>query len=120
MHHPQVHCVVPRGGLSPDGTRWIACRPNFFLAVKPLSRLLRTLFLKRLSAAFNSGALRFFGDLGAVAEPVAELAERGLRVDYRSVWEFVHAGRADIASAGSERWRRRSSAPRRSLPMPTS
>jgi hypothetical protein len=69
MHHPHVHCVVPSGGLSPDGARWIACRPNFFLAVKPLSRLFRTLFLKRLSAAFNSGALRFFGDLGALAEP---------------------------------------------------
>lgn len=71
MHHPHVHCVVPGGGLSPDGARWIACRPNFFLAVKPLSRLFRTLFLKRLSAAFNSGALRFFGDLGALAEPAA-------------------------------------------------
>ena len=35
-HHPHVHCVVPGGGLSPDGTRWIASRPNFFLAVKPL------------------------------------------------------------------------------------
>src|SRR3954466_16146363 len=45
MHHPHVHCVVPSGGLSPDGARWIACRPNFFLAVKPLSRLFRTLFL---------------------------------------------------------------------------
>ncbi|MGY3698867.1 hypothetical protein ACVIGA_009009 [Bradyrhizobium sp. USDA 3240] len=71
MHHPHVHCVVPGGGLSPDGARWTACRPNFFLAVKPLSRLFRTLFLKRLSAAFNSGALRFFGDLGALAEPAA-------------------------------------------------
>jgi len=49
MHHPHVHCVVPGGGLSPDGARWIACRPNFFLAVKPLSRLFRTTFLKRLS-----------------------------------------------------------------------
>ena len=71
MHHPHVHCVVPSGGLSPDGARWIACRPNFFLAVKPLSRLFRTLFLKRLSAAFNSGALRFFGDLAALAKPAA-------------------------------------------------
>ena len=71
MHHPHVHCVVPGGGLSPDGARWIACRPNFFLAVKPLSRLFRTLFLKRLSAAFSSGALRFFGDLAALAEPAA-------------------------------------------------
>src|SRR6202048_95976 len=49
-HHPHIHCVVPGGGLSPDGTRWIASRPNFFLAVKPLSRLFRWLFLKRLIA----------------------------------------------------------------------
>src|SRR5258706_8371257 len=57
------------GGLSPDGTRWIASRPNFFLAVKPLSRLFRWLFLKHLTAAFNAGALRFFGDLASLARP---------------------------------------------------
>src|SRR5258708_27774691 len=51
---PHVHCVVPGGGLSPDGTRWIASRPNFFLAVKPLARLFRRLFLERLSAAFDA------------------------------------------------------------------
>jgi len=68
-HHPHVHCVVPGGGLSPDGTRWIASRPNFFLAVKPLSRLFRWLFLKHLTAAFNAGALRFFGDLASLARP---------------------------------------------------
>ena len=38
-HHPHVHCVVPGGGLSPDGTRWIACRPGFFLPARVLSRL---------------------------------------------------------------------------------
>src|SRR6266446_3454657 len=68
-HHPHVHCVVPGGGLSPDGTRWIASRPNFFLAVKPLARLFRWLFLKHLTAAFNAGALRFFGDLASLARP---------------------------------------------------
>ena len=67
-HHPHIHYVVPGGGLSPHGTRWIASRPNFFLAVKPLSRLFRRLFLKRLTAAFNAGALRFFGDLVSLAE----------------------------------------------------
>lgn len=70
-HHPHIHCVVPGGGLSPDGTHWIASRPNFFLAVKPLSQLFRGLFLKRLIAAFNAGALRFFGDLGSLAKPQA-------------------------------------------------
>jgi hypothetical protein len=67
-HHPHIHYVVPGGGLSPHGTRWIASRPNFFLAVKPLSRLFRRLFLERLTAAFNAGALRFFGDLASLAE----------------------------------------------------
>lgn len=70
-HHPHVHCVVPGGGLSNDGARWIAGRPNFFLAVKPLSRLFRRLFLERLTAAFNAGALDFFGDLASLAGPVA-------------------------------------------------
>ena len=64
-HHPHVHCVVPGGGLSPDGTRWIAGRPNFFLAVKPLASLFRRLFLERLQKAFDAGALDFFGDLVA-------------------------------------------------------
>jgi hypothetical protein len=68
-HHPHVHCVVPGGGLSPDGTRWVAGRPNFFLAVKPLAKLFRRLFIERLQNAFNAGALRFFGDLVHLAEP---------------------------------------------------
>ena len=70
-HHPHVHCVVPGGGLSPDGARWIAGRPNFFLAVKPLARLFRRLFLERLTAAFSAGALGFFGDLASLADPTA-------------------------------------------------
>ncbi len=70
-HHPHVHCVVPGGGLGFDGTRWIAGRPNFFLAVKPLSRLFRRLFLERLQAAFDNRGLGFFGDLAHLAEPAA-------------------------------------------------
>jgi Putative transposase len=57
-HHPHVHCVVPGGGLSPDGTRWVAGRPNFFLAVKPLAKLFRRLFIERLQNAFNAGTLK--------------------------------------------------------------
>jgi putative transposase/transposase-like zinc-binding protein len=68
-HHPHIHCVVPGGGLSPDATRWIASRPNFFLAVKPLARLFRRLFLERLTAAFDAGTLNFFSDLASLAEP---------------------------------------------------
>jgi hypothetical protein len=67
-HHPHLHCVVPGGGLSLDGTRWLHGKANFFLAVKPLARLFRRLFLERLVAAFDKGQLRFFGDLAALAE----------------------------------------------------
>jgi putative transposase/transposase-like zinc-binding protein len=68
-HHPHVHCVVPRGGLSCDGrTGWIAKRPNFFLAVKPLSRLFRRLFLERLQTTFQAGMLGFFNSLTHLAE----------------------------------------------------
>lgn len=74
-HHPHVHCVIPGGGLSPDGKRWIACNPGFFLSVKALARLFRRLFLAELEAAFDKGALRFFGDLASLSEPRA-FAER--------------------------------------------
>jgi hypothetical protein len=68
-HHPHVHCVVPGGGPSADRTRWIGCRPGFFLPVKVLSRLFRRLYLTRLQAAFDAGQLRFFGDLASLAKP---------------------------------------------------
>ncbi|MPR31756.1 transposase, partial [Microvirga tunisiensis] len=60
-HHPHVHMIVPGGGLSPDGTRWIACRPNFFLPVRILSKLFRRLILDKLATAHAAGHLRFFG-----------------------------------------------------------
>jgi hypothetical protein len=63
IHHPHLHCVVPGGGLSPDGTRWIACRPGFFLPVRVLSRLFRRLFLQGLQAAYDAGTLRLVGSL---------------------------------------------------------
>ena len=61
-HHPHVHGIVPGGGLSPDGQRWIACRPGFFLSVRVLSRLFRRRFIEELQQAHRSGQLRFFGD----------------------------------------------------------
>jgi hypothetical protein len=70
-HHPHVHCVAPGGGLSRDGTRWIAGRPDFFLAVKPLAKLYRRLFLERLQKAYDTGALRFSGDLLNLADPAS-------------------------------------------------
>src|SRR6516164_7693580 len=62
-HHPHLHCVVPGGGISPDGTRWISCRSNFFLPVPVLARLFRRLFLDYLTLAFDAGELQFFSSL---------------------------------------------------------
>ena len=67
-HHPHVHVIVPGGGLSPDGQRWIACRPGFFLPVKVLSRLFRRLFLEGLAGLHKAGKLRFFGKLAGLAD----------------------------------------------------
>jgi Putative transposase/Transposase zinc-binding domain len=71
LFHPHLHCVVPGGGISPDGQRWIACRPGFFLSVRVLSRLFRRLFLRRLQIAFDSGKLQFFSSLERLREPQA-------------------------------------------------
>ncbi|MER9032504.1 IS91 family transposase [Mesorhizobium sp. M0674] len=68
LHHPHLHCVVPGGGFSPDRTRWIACKPGFFLPVRVLSRLFRRLFLEHLEKAFDAGLLKFFSDLQALSE----------------------------------------------------
>ncbi len=69
-HHPHAHCVVPGGGLAPDG-RWVGCKPNFFLPVRVLSRLYRRLFLERLQAAFDDGKLQLLGNLAGLREPDA-------------------------------------------------
>jgi hypothetical protein len=77
-----LHCVVPGGGLSLDGQRWISCRPNFFLPVRVLSQLFRRLFLESVQKAFDSGKLQFFGRLEPLCEYptfaryLAELKER--------------------------------------------
>jgi hypothetical protein len=71
IHHPHVYGIVPGGGLSLDGERWIACRPGFFLPVRVLSRLFRRLFLEQLGAAYTAGKLQLFGAHQALAEPVA-------------------------------------------------
>ncbi len=61
-HHPHVHMIVPGGGLSPGGERWVACRPAFFLPVRVLSRLFRRLFLTMLLTAYKADRLQFFGE----------------------------------------------------------
>jgi hypothetical protein len=67
-HHPHLHCIVPGGGLSLDGQRWIACRPGFFLPVRVLSRRFRRLLLDYLCDAHHAGKLQFFGENQALAE----------------------------------------------------
>jgi hypothetical protein len=67
QHHPHVHCVVPGGGLSPDGARWIACPRRFFLPVRVLSRVFRGKLLARLRAAHDRGRLAFHGRLKDLA-----------------------------------------------------
>ena len=70
-HHPHVHGIVPGGGLPPDGERWVACRPGFFLPVRVLSRLFRRRFLEELAAAHDGGRLQFFGEHAALADAQA-------------------------------------------------
>lgn len=70
-HHPHVHIIVPGGGLSLDGERWVACRPGFFLPVRVLSRLFRRLFLTMLATVHRQRRLRFFGERAGLADPNA-------------------------------------------------
>ena len=67
-HHPHVHMVVPGGGLSPGGSRWIACRPRYFLTVEVLSALFRRLLLQMLVAAHDAGRLQFAGEHARLAD----------------------------------------------------
>src|SRR4051794_28187601 len=69
QHHPHLHCVVPGGGLSPDGSRWISCPEGFFLPVRVLGRVFRGKFLAGLHAAFDRGRLAFHGRLATLADP---------------------------------------------------
>jgi hypothetical protein len=71
QHHPHVHCVVPGGGLARDGRRWVACRPQFFLPVRVLSRYFRHRFLRLLRAARQQGKLAYHGQLAHLADPTA-------------------------------------------------
>jgi hypothetical protein len=70
-HHPHLHCLVPGGGIAPDGQSWIACRSGFFLPVRVLSRMFRGLFLHYLEKAFAVGELRFFAEHRHLHEPAA-------------------------------------------------
>ena len=72
-HHPHVHVILPGGGLSPDGTCWIASRPGFFLPVKVLSQLFRCLLFDGLTRLHKAGQLKFCGDLVGLADQITSL-----------------------------------------------
>jgi hypothetical protein len=70
-HHPHLHMIVPGGGISLDGARWIQCRPGFLVPVRVLSRLFRRLFLAGLADAHATGRLAFFGELDGLRSRTA-------------------------------------------------
>lgn len=70
-HHPHVHGIVPGGGLSLDGKRWVSCKPGFFLSVRVLSRLFRRRFLQALQEAHRADKLQFFGGNAGLSDPKA-------------------------------------------------
>lgn len=90
LHHPHLHCVIPGGGLSADGARWISCRKGFFLSVTVLSSLFRRLFLENLISAFDAGKLKFFHSLDQLRERHAFL--RYLAPLWKTKW-VVYAKR---------------------------
>ena len=83
--HPHLHCVVPGGGISLDGSRWVGCRKSsFFLPVRVLSHRFRKSFLRSLRQAFRKGALRFHGELKSLSKPDAfqALCEQAAAIDW--------------------------------------
>jgi hypothetical protein len=83
-HHPHVHGVVPGGGLSATGDRWVPCRPNFFLPVKVLGRVFRGKYLAGLRDAYTRGALHFGGSTATLAE--ASVFAGFVKELYRTEW----------------------------------
>ena len=84
LHHPHVHCVVPAGGLAPEGTTWVSGRADFFLPVRVLSRVFRGKFIDLLKAAWGRGELQFHGQLAPLAQPAA--MERLLDQSVQNEW----------------------------------
>ena len=84
QHHPHVHCVVPMGGLAPDGTRWIHARPRFFLPIAVLRNRFRGKLVAGLREAFRAGRLDFPGALAPLKREAAFGAF--VRSLYRQPW----------------------------------
>jgi hypothetical protein len=84
LHHPHVHCVIPAGGIAPDGSRWIHTRPGFFLSVRVLSRVFRGKFHDALKNLFRRNKLQFHGSLTSLAQPA--IFAKFLRQLFRQDW----------------------------------
>ena len=84
QYHPHVHCVVPGGGLSPDGSNWVPCKPGFFLPVRVFSRLFRGKFLALLKFAFDQGKISFHGKIASLTDPVE--FQRRLTTSAKTEW----------------------------------
>ncbi len=97
-HHPHVHCVVPGGGLSPDGESWVSARKGFFLPVRVLSRLFRGLFLDAVRKAFEAGRMSFSGSLAHLSDPQAfyKWLESHWRTDWVVYCKRPFAGPAQV------------------------
>ena len=89
-HHPHVHMIVPGGGISSDGTRWISSSEDYLLPVPVLMRMFRGKMLAMLKAAHASGRLQFFGDHAGLADKAA--FKSWLEPLYDTKWH-VHAKR---------------------------
>jgi Putative transposase len=87
-HHPHVHMIVPGGGISLDGKRWVRCKPGFLLPVRVLSSLFRRLFLTALADVHAAGRLQFFGEIAGLCR--REAFARHLAPLRRKNW-FVYA-----------------------------
>ena len=109
-HHPHLHMIVPGGGLSLDGKKWLVCRPGFFLPVRVLSRLFRRLFLKKLKAAHAAGRLCFHGEQArspSVKRLPPSCSDR--KSEWTSmptpVWRSRHRARLSVALHPPRRYR---------------
>ena len=107
-HHPHVHCVVPGGGISLDGQRWISCKPGFFLPVKVLSRLFRRLMCQRL-AAHAKGALQFFAENAGLrdADAFSAFLKPLRRMEWVVYANLSATGRCPLFAISLERLRQR-------------
>jgi hypothetical protein len=71
MHHPHVHMIVPGGGLSTDGSKWVRASAKFLLPVRVLSALFRRRMIEALVTAHRADHLQFFNELARLADAQA-------------------------------------------------